>query len=146
MQTDPDKGYRLSGSLEVSGVLFNHKPIPCLPHRRPVKPIANGMADDFVKYPRSMRANTPEELARLRRRTAEGGWLLTPSEIWWRDHQSFLNSHGYLLRPRFRPDWIPSWTGTNIIPNYCEDSIEHLVSVKVQRCQRVVDTTFVQPG
>jgi len=28
----------------------------------------------------------------------------------WRDRQVFLESKGYILRPRLRPSWIPSWT------------------------------------
>ncbi|KAJ7466648.1 kinase-like domain-containing protein [Mycena galericulata] len=34
---------------------------------------------------------------------------LTPGEIFWRDHQPWLEECGYSLRPRFRPGWIPSW-------------------------------------
>ncbi|KAI5825113.1 hypothetical protein K523DRAFT_283738, partial [Schizophyllum commune Tattone D] len=30
-------------------------------------------------------------------------------EKWWVDHQPWLESHGYMLRPRYRPDWTPSW-------------------------------------
>ncbi|EJC99800.1 uncharacterized protein FOMMEDRAFT_127984 [Fomitiporia mediterranea MF3/22] len=33
-----------------------------------------------------------------------------------------LERHGYLLRPRFRPDWIPSWLNTNKSPLLFEDS------------------------
>ncbi|KAI9063466.1 hypothetical protein FKP32DRAFT_1572015 [Trametes sanguinea] len=35
--------------------------------------------------------------------------LLTPVECWWRDHQPFFAEHGYMLRPRYRPGWVPSW-------------------------------------
>jgi len=34
---------------------------------------------------------------------------LFPSETWWRDHYHELESHGYILRPRYHPDWKPSW-------------------------------------
>lgn len=34
---------------------------------------------------------------------------LTSGEIWWRDHQVWLQERGYMLRPRYRPDWVPSW-------------------------------------
>jgi hypothetical protein len=30
-------------------------------------------------------------------------------ELWWRDHYQMLEDHGYRLRPRYRPDWVPSW-------------------------------------
>ncbi|KAJ7785633.1 hypothetical protein B0H16DRAFT_1295172, partial [Mycena metata] len=31
-------------------------------------------------------------------------------ELCWVEHQPFLLSRGYLLRPRFRPGWVPPWT------------------------------------
>ncbi|EIW62688.1 uncharacterized protein TRAVEDRAFT_69009 [Trametes versicolor FP-101664 SS1] len=34
---------------------------------------------------------------------------LTTGETWWRDHQVWLQERGYMLRPRYRPDWVPSW-------------------------------------
>lgn len=37
---------------------------------------------------------------------------LASSEIWWRDHYQWLKGRGYLLRPRYAPDWVPSWQGT----------------------------------
>ena len=30
-------------------------------------------------------------------------------ELWWRDHYQVLEGRGYRLRPRYRPDWVPSW-------------------------------------
>ncbi len=30
-------------------------------------------------------------------------------ETYWRDLFSFLESHDYLLRPRYRPSWEPVW-------------------------------------
>lgn len=35
---------------------------------------------------------------------------LTDAECWWRDHQNWLAERGYMLRPRYRPGWVPSWT------------------------------------
>ncbi|TFK64548.1 hypothetical protein BDN72DRAFT_802049 [Pluteus cervinus] len=35
---------------------------------------------------------------------------LSRSEIWWRDHQPWLETCGYTLRDRYKPGWIPSWT------------------------------------
>ncbi|THU94248.1 hypothetical protein K435DRAFT_756739 [Dendrothele bispora CBS 962.96] len=34
---------------------------------------------------------------------------LTDSESYWKDHYSWLGEKGYQLRPRYRPDWKPSW-------------------------------------
>lgn len=47
---------------------------------------------------------------------------LGPHEIFWRDCSSFLQGHGYQLRPRFQSGWVPSWTGTSKDPMYFEDS------------------------
>ncbi|KAJ3712479.1 kinase-like domain-containing protein [Lentinula raphanica] len=46
---------------------------------------------------------------------------LWPSEIVWREHYHWLKSKGYLLRPRYHPDWVPSWTGSTIFPYRFED-------------------------
>jgi hypothetical protein len=43
--------------------------------------------------------------------TAEGG--LDGIEIrYWRNNYEWLRDRGYQLRPRYSPDWIPSWIGT----------------------------------
>jgi hypothetical protein len=34
-------------------------------------------------------------------------------ERWWVDRQEALERAGYMLRPRFRPGWQPSWAGTD---------------------------------
>lgn len=38
----------------------------------------------------------------------EIGTLYT-SEQWWRDQYFEIEDHGYELRPRYHPDWKPSW-------------------------------------
>lgn len=30
-------------------------------------------------------------------------------EFWWRDHFLWLKEKGYLLRPRYDPEWVASW-------------------------------------
>jgi hypothetical protein len=42
-------------------------------------------------------------------------------EIWWAERQGALERAGYMLRPRYRPDWKPSWSGTNEPYDYSED-------------------------
>ena len=37
---------------------------------------------------------------------------INKTEIFWVAHQPFLESHGYLLRPRYRPGWVKPWTST----------------------------------
>jgi hypothetical protein len=55
--------------------------------------------------------------------------VLSPIEVRWRDRQVFLQSRGYILRPRYRPGWIPSWTvDPSLTPRMCEDYIETPVS------------------
>ncbi len=40
-------------------------------------------------------------------------WDIGENERWWVERQEALEQTGYMLRPRFRPGWQPSWTGTN---------------------------------
>ncbi|EPQ57119.1 hypothetical protein GLOTRDRAFT_127494 [Gloeophyllum trabeum ATCC 11539] len=48
--------------------------------------------------------------------------VLSRNEQYWRDRQKWLQERGYMLRPRFRPEWVPSWKTTNKSPIDCEDS------------------------
>ncbi|THU94242.1 kinase-like protein [Dendrothele bispora CBS 962.96] len=38
---------------------------------------------------------------------------LTDREVFWRDRSSWLLERGYQLRPRYQPDWQPSWIAKN---------------------------------
>ena len=53
---------------------------------------------------------------------------LDPVELTWRDRQRFLQSKGYMLRPRYRPGWVPSWQNPQNFALRMEDSIRHPVS------------------
>ena len=55
--------------------------------------------------------------------------LLTTREFFWRDHYEWLQRSGYHLRPRYAPDWIPSWRGTTKFYRSCEDGIIPRVSL-----------------
>jgi hypothetical protein len=46
---------------------------------------------------------------------------LWEGEIWWAERQEAFERAGYMLRPRNRPDWQPSWHGTNKPYDYFED-------------------------
>ncbi|KAJ7902316.1 kinase-like domain-containing protein [Mycena leptocephala] len=49
---------------------------------------------------------------------------LKDREIYWRDHQVWLQECGYMLRPRYLPSWIPSWkTDPTKVDLFCEDGI-----------------------
>ncbi|KAI0364011.1 kinase-like protein [Pilatotrama ljubarskyi] len=66
----------------------------------------------------------PAEVAqRYAEQTRRGLYGLLPSEVSWRDRYEYLEKRGYILRPRYHPDWSPSWMGTNIAPDFCEDFI-----------------------
>ncbi|KAK7691435.1 hypothetical protein QCA50_004834 [Cerrena zonata] len=82
---------------------------------------------------------SPEEVEKFRKRTEEGRWDLTSWEVFWQERYDYLKSQGYLLRPRFKPGWTPSWLGTNRNPHYCEDSIYSVLSV-------VIDATRLSDG
>ena len=45
--------------------------------------------------------------------TSEEPGDLNIVEMWWVERQEALERVGYMLRPRFRPGWQPSWAGTN---------------------------------
>lgn len=46
---------------------------------------------------------------------------LSVDEIWWRRQYEWLKVRGYLLRPRYALDWVPSWEGSKRHPLDCED-------------------------
>ena len=54
---------------------------------------------------------------------------LSSYEIMWRDRQPFLESKGYMLRPRLRPGWTPSWLATGEDYEFCEDACRLPVSL-----------------
>ena len=73
-------------------------------------------------------------LERSARTTELGAYNLLPTELFWQVRYSHLAEHGYVLRPRYEPGWEPSWIGTNLDPEFCEDSIMSVVSERtIQR-------------
>ncbi|KAJ6597799.1 hypothetical protein DFH09DRAFT_903879 [Mycena vulgaris] len=70
-----------------------------------------------------------------------------PEELFWVENQPFLLSLGYKLRPRYDPNWIPTWQLDPKKPqDYCEDDLEQwflkkymvLDAVRVTDGQKVV--------
>ncbi len=57
----------------------------------------------------------------------DGG--LSNAEFFWRDHYKFLEEKGYRLRPRYSPDWEPSWLKTKQDRFLCEDGLPPIVSL-----------------
>lgn len=63
-------------------------------------------------------------LEQLSTEIAERSAKLLDFEERWRDKQSFLESKGYMLRPRYRPGWTPSWRNKPLVdPRNREDAI-----------------------
>ncbi|KAH8107735.1 kinase-like domain-containing protein [Cristinia sonorae] len=64
---------------------------------------------------------------------------LHPGEIFWRDHQQWLQERGYMLRPRYMPNWVPPWKGTNRAGVEFEDG-------QVSMFTQVMDATRLSDG
>jgi len=64
----------------------------------------------------------------LPRTNYPGPVKLLSHEVKWRDRQPFLKSKGYMLRPRLRPGWTPSWLSTGEDYFTCEDAASLPVS------------------
>ncbi|KAI0071999.1 hypothetical protein K474DRAFT_1651740 [Panus rudis PR-1116 ss-1] len=47
---------------------------------------------------------------------------LLDHERFWAEHQPWLSQQGYMLRPRYRPGWTPSWVGKSDTFLHYEDS------------------------
>ncbi|TFK85937.1 kinase-like protein [Polyporus arcularius HHB13444] len=75
------------------------------------------------RLPRHAIISDDRALARSARTTELGAYNLIPTEVFWQFRYSHLADHGYVLRPRYKPGWEPSWIGTNLEPEFCEDSI-----------------------
>jgi len=76
---------------------------------------------------------------------------LLPHEARWRDRQPFLQSKGYILRPRLRSDWQPSWLGTDKHPLEFEDAYflplrTHLVDATRMSDDKMVYIKRVKTG
>ncbi|KAL5513758.1 hypothetical protein ACEPAH_4159 [Sanghuangporus vaninii] len=56
-----------------------------------------------------------------RKRPERIPFSLNDGERWWRDRYDMLKEHGYQLRPRYHPEWKPSWTAKQL-PGVREDS------------------------
>lgn len=81
-----------------------------------------------------------------------------PAEEFWVENYDWLAEQGYLLRPRYHPLWIPSWTHDGRDPADCEDNIpipnyvRTLVSSvqwnskHIQRLRYVMDATRMSDG
>jgi serine/threonine protein kinase len=65
--------------------------------------------------------------------------VLFETEIFWRDRQKWLEDRGYMLRPRYRPDWKPSWLGSGMLALQSEDGIPLPAGHKICDATRISD-------
>ncbi|KAJ7092093.1 kinase-like domain-containing protein [Mycena belliarum] len=65
--------------------------------------------------------------------------FLYPRERFWVEHQSWLEQQGYRLRPRYQPDWRPSWLGTATKHWDCEDA-------RLRQLAPVMDAVCISDG
>lgn len=55
-------------------------------------------------------------------------------EIFWRDHQMWLEEKGYMLRPRYRPEWAPSANEDTNPHAFLEDTVVPQVRIISNSC------------
>ncbi|KAH7907466.1 hypothetical protein BJ138DRAFT_1129149 [Hygrophoropsis aurantiaca] len=67
--------------------------------------------------------------------------ILGDGELWWRDHYQWLEGCGYSLRPRYHPNWSPSWKSDRERET-SEDSVRPLRS-HILDATRTLDGTYV---
>ena len=65
--------------------------------------------------------SVPLTLESIRNRPVIEPEVLDDSELFWLEHQKWLEECGYMLRPRYRPGWVPSWQGSKKLWEDCED-------------------------
>ena len=58
-------------------------------------------------------ANLSQAEVELDRQARKDHRSLLAHEQFWLDHQVWLAGKGYMLRPRYRPGWKPSWEEGN---------------------------------
>ncbi|KIJ18445.1 hypothetical protein PAXINDRAFT_8690 [Paxillus involutus ATCC 200175] len=74
--------------------------------------------------------------------TAEVGQLGEP-EVWWSQHYQWLKDNRYLLRPRYAPDWTPSWQGTKKNWLRCEDGLPAKFATRILDGTRLFDGKYI---
>ncbi|KAI0325242.1 hypothetical protein GY45DRAFT_1261218 [Cubamyces sp. BRFM 1775] len=68
---------------------------------------------------------------------------LNEDEVWWRVHQPWLEERGYMVRPRYRSDWVPSWHKDGGNDYYMREDGQDIVRGYVLDATRVADDTVV---
>ena len=68
--------------------------------------------------------------------------VLRNNEKRWRDRHEMLDKEGYVLRPRLRPGWTPSWLESGKNPLECEDGEPLPVDVLPNHYNRRIDNVI----
>ncbi|KAI0364338.1 hypothetical protein BV20DRAFT_1047243 [Pilatotrama ljubarskyi] len=68
---------------------------------------------------------------------------LNDAELWWRDHQVWLQDRGYMLRPRYKPNWIPSWRKDNGGDYFMREDGRNIVRGDVLDATRISDGVII---
>lgn len=110
----------------------------------PVSPLQSFGFDEMTGDPSSSTANSSGK------RDLKGFQDLSEKfndvEVAWSGRLTLLERHGYSLRPRFRPGWVPSWRGTTLNPLECEDGHSHNVSIQFLDFDRVSFALQIEPA
>ncbi|KAJ7743785.1 kinase-like domain-containing protein [Mycena metata] len=83
----------------------------------------------------------PKRWARMRENSG-----IQEREMWWVEHQPFLLSRGYALRPRYNPNWTPTWElpgNEELSTLRCEDSLPIKIAGNVLDAIRIADNVKV---
>ena len=65
---------------------------------------------------------------------------LSDTEQWWANQQLWLAQQGYVLRPRYRPGWVPSWKRGRVSEFKAEDGLRSRVRFRalIQQLMRLI--------
>ncbi|KAG1767444.1 hypothetical protein EDD22DRAFT_875894 [Suillus occidentalis] len=96
-------------------------------------------AEEAAELERSKALRAQKELAAFGAEHERRSGALSSGETWWSQQYQWLRGQGYLLRPRYSPDWVPSWEGSKRVPSDCEDR-------QVIRFSRIMDATRLSDG
>ena len=82
---------------------------------------ADVKAEEAAEFEQRRALRLQKELAVFGTEPRRTPGALAEREIWWCQQYQWLKGQGYLLRPRYAPDWVPSWEGSKRDPLACED-------------------------
>ncbi|KAF9792535.1 hypothetical protein BJ322DRAFT_1215573 [Thelephora terrestris] len=118
----------------------NRRP-PLPPPRDLHRPLLNARATQSL----SPTYSSPEVASSPGYDELDPSLYLNDTERWWRDHQPWLEQSGYLLRARYRPDWVPSWEGKGFFSklHVYEDMVELPASSRRMHATRLSDGSRV---